>query len=66
MNKHEAKQGVCRAAWLILSSGPIPTSACEDGDTPASESSSRNSARWEKAWNELLTELFRRGYPDNV
>jgi len=61
MNMQEARRLAWRAAYLILSTDDLPVSPCEPGDTPESETSVANYARWDRAWNEVLEAMRRRG-----
>jgi len=51
MTQQEAKKEVCGMAWQVLEAGPRPSNGGE---------SEKDEARLDKAWEELLAELYRR------
>jgi len=61
MTKREARRLAWRAAYGVLSESEIPTSPPSIDGTCESESSSRNFARWEEAWERVLEQAASRG-----
>jgi hypothetical protein len=64
VNQREARRKAWRAAYNILLDIEMPVSAYRDGDTPESENSAANHARFREAWNTILAEIQNKGlYP---
>jgi len=56
MTQREAKKTVCRWAWALLDSGPMPSP-----DGFGGGESEKDEERLSRAWEDLLDELYRRG-----
>lgn len=61
MDARGARRQAWRAAYLILESGGLPVSERSPEGVSQSESSPANFARWERAWEEVLDQVGRKG-----